>query len=117
MPTPPAPPASSPVARKTILFEQRLAAGRQLLEQKAAVASIQLYYNEEINPERIEGFLRRADKLGKLHEIYLLPTKFGSKDGIRVLYGAYPSIDAARKATGELPQRYREAFATSIHIF
>jgi len=117
MPPPPAPPASSPVARKTILFEQRLAAGRQLLEQKAAVASIQLYYNEEINPERIEGFLRRADKLGKLHEIYLLPTKFGSKDGIRVLYGAYPSIDAARKATGELPQRYREAFATSIHIF
>jgi len=117
MPTPPAPPAGKPVARKAVLFEQRLAAGRQLLEQNAAVASIQLFYNEEINPERIEGFLMRADKLGKLHEIYLLPTKFGSKDGIRVLYGAYPSVDAARKATGELPQRYREAFATSIHIF
>jgi hypothetical protein len=116
--TPPAaPPAGNPVARKAVLFEQRLAAGRQLLEQNAAVASIQLFYNEEINPERIEGFLMRADKLGKLHEIYLLPTKLGSKDGIRVLYGAYPSVDAARKATGELPQRYREAFATSIHIF
>ena len=117
MTPPPAPPAGNPVARKAVLFEQRLAAGRQLLEQNAAVASIQLFYNEEINPERIEGFLMRADKLGKLHEIYLLPTKFGSKDGIRVLYGAYPSVDAARKATGELPQRYREAFATSIHIF
>ncbi len=117
-PPPPAPPpAVSPVAGKTILFEQRLAAGRQLLEQKSAVASIQLFYNEKINPERIEGFLMRADKLGKLHEIYLLPTKFGSKDGVRVLYGAYPSVNAARKATGELPQRYREAFATSIHIF
>jgi MSHA biogenesis protein MshM len=104
-------------AKKTILFEQRLAAGKQLIEQRTAVASIQLFYNEEINPQRIEAFLRRADKLGKLHEIYLLPTKFGSKDGIRVLYGAYPSVDAARKATGELPQRYREAFATSIHIF
>ncbi len=117
MPIPPAPPAGNPAAGKTSRFEQRLAAGKQLLEQKTAVASIQLYYNEEINKERIEGFLRRADKLGKLHEIYLLPTKFGSKDGVRVLYGAYPSIDAARKATGELPTRYREAFATSIHIF
>jgi type II secretory pathway predicted ATPase ExeA len=117
-PTPPAPLAGdSLVAKPTILFEQRLAAGKRLLEQKAAIASIQLYYNEEINPERIEGFLRRADKLGKLQEIYLLPTKFGSKDGVRVLYGAYPSVDAARKATGELPRRYREAFATSIHIF
>jgi len=114
----PAPPnTGGPATIKTSLFEQRMAAGKQLIEQKTAVASIQLYYNEEINPERIEGFLGRADKLGKLHEIYLLPTKFGNKDGIRVLYGAYPSIDAARKATGELPKRYREAFATSIHIF
>jgi hypothetical protein len=106
-----------PSAIKFNLFEQRLAAGKQLIEQKAAVASIQLYYSMAINPERIEGFLQRADKLGVLHEIYLIPTKFGSNDGVRVLYGAYPSIDAARKATGELPKRYGEAFATSIHIF
>jgi type II secretory pathway predicted ATPase ExeA len=112
------PPAnSSPSAINTILFEQRLAAGKQLLEQKKAVASIQLFYNENINPERIEGFLERANKLGILNEIYLLPTKFGRSDGVRVLYGAYPSIDEARKATRELPKRYREAFATSIHIF
>ncbi|MFZ5523781.1 MAG: AAA family ATPase [Pseudomonadota bacterium] len=110
------PPASRPEVNY-LLFEQRMAAGKQLLAQKSAVASIQLFYNENINPERIEGFLGRADKLGILHEIYLLPTKFGKNDGLRVLYGAYPSIDAARKATKELPKRYREAFATSIHIF
>ncbi|MGC2049826.1 MAG: AAA family ATPase [Gallionella sp.] len=115
---PPAPQTnSSPAANNTVLFEQRMAAGKQLLEQKTAVASIQLFYNENINPERIEGFLERADKLGILNEIYLLPTKFGRNEGLRVLYGAYPSIDAARKATRELPKRYREAFATSIHIF
>ncbi|MEO8331295.1 MAG: AAA family ATPase [Gallionella sp.] len=113
--TPPA--NSSSAARKTPLFDQRMVAGKQLLEQKSAIASIQLFYNETIDPERIEGFLERADKLGKLQEIYLLPTKFGSKDGVRVLYGSYPSIDAARQATRELPKRYREAFATSIHIF
>jgi len=116
-----APPASpdnsSPAASKTVLFEQRLEAGKQMLAQKTAVASIQLFYNEKIDPERIEGFLERADKLGILHEIYLLPTKFGRNDGLRVLYGAYPSVEAARKATRELPKRYREAFATSIHIF
>ena len=55
--------------------------------------------------------------MGKLPEIYLLPAKFGSKDGLRVLYGAYPSIDAARNATKDLPARYQDAFATSIYLF
>jgi hypothetical protein len=92
-------------------------ASKQLLEQKNAVASIQLFYNEEIKPERIEGFLKRADSLGRLSDIYLVPSKFGSKDGLRILYGAYPSVDAARDAIKEMPKRYQEAFATSIHIF
>jgi type II secretory pathway predicted ATPase ExeA len=125
--TPPAPLAGSPAPaiNKTILFEQRLGAGRQLLEQIAStspgqekpVASIQLFYNEEVKPERIEGFLKRAQALGKLSEIYLLPAKFGGKNGLRVLYGAYPSIEAAHSAAKDLPARYQEAFATSTYIF
>jgi MSHA biogenesis protein MshM len=108
-------PSSNPTTQS--LFEQRLAAGKQLLDQKKTVASIQLFYNEEVKPERIESFLRRANALGKLHEIYILPAKFGSKDGLRVLYGAYPSIDAAHNAIKDLPARYQEAFATSTYIF
>ncbi|MFZ2300943.1 MAG: AAA family ATPase [Gallionella sp.] len=123
--TPPAPAAAPPVQmasvsqaiNKSSLFEQRLAAGKQLLEEKKAVASIQLFYNNEIQKGRIEGFLRRADGLGKLSEIYLLPAKFDGKDGLRVLYGAYPSVDAARDAVKGLPKRYQEAFTTSIYIF
>ena len=107
----------NPTTKKPSLFEQRLAAGKQLLEQKKAVASIQLFYNEEVKPERIEGFLKRANALGKLPEIYLLPAKFGGKNGLRVLYGAYPSIDAAHNAVKDLPARYQEAFATSTYIF
>lgn len=99
------------------LFEQRLAAGKQLLAQRTAAASIQLFYNEEMQPARIESFLKRADGLGKLSEIYLLPAKSRGKDGVRVLYGAYPSADAARIAIKDLPARYQEAFATSIYIF
>lgn len=123
---PPVPVAGNkPAVSKTNLFEKRLAAGKQLLDQitstssgqEKSVASIQLFYNEEINPERTEGFLMRADKLGVLNEIYLLPAKFGNKSGMRVLYGAYPSVDAAHKAIKDLPARYQQAFATSTYIF
>ncbi len=107
----------SPATGKAGLYEQRLAAGKQLLEQKKAVASIQLFFNEEIKRERIDNFLRRAEGLGKLSEIYLLPAKFGGKDGLRVLYGAYPSIHAARDAINELPPRYQETFTASVYAF
>ena len=112
---------SSPANDKSSLFEQRLAAGKHLLEQAAssgqgkAVASIQLFYNDDIQKTRIEGFLKRAKVLGKLSEIYVLPAKFGSKDGLRVLYGAYPSVDAARNAVKDLPKRYQDAFTVSIY--
>ncbi|MDD5300593.1 MAG: AAA family ATPase [Gallionella sp.] len=115
---PPAPTASSsPALDKSSLFDQRMAAGKQLLEQKKAVASIQLFYKDEIQKARIENFLRRASGMGKLSEIYLIPAKFGSKDGLRVLYGAYPSVDAARNAVNDLPKRYQEAFTISIYTF
>lgn len=109
--------ATATAAAKSSLFEQRLAAGRQLLASKQAVASIQLFYNEDINPAKTEGFLKRAEKLGKLQEIYLLTAKSGNKEGLRVLYGAYPSAEAARNAVQNLPPRYQEAFATSIYLF
>jgi hypothetical protein len=114
---PPAAPAATAIPITGSLFEQRLAAGKQLLEQKKAVASIQLFYNEEIKQERIESFLRRANGLGKLSEIYLLPAKFGGRDGLRVLYGAYPSANAAHNAINDLPQRYQEAFTVSVYTF
>ena len=109
--------ATAQAQEEVSLFDQRMNAGNVLLRQKKAVASIQLYYVEEINRVRMEGFLRRASKLGVLSEIYLLPAKFGNKDGLRVLYGAYPTIEAAQNAVSALPKRYQEAFATSTYIF
>jgi len=106
-----------PAAKSASLFDQRLAAGKQLLDQKQAAASIQLFYNVEIKQERIEGFLKRAEALGVLPEIYLLPAKISGKNGLRVLYGAYPSVQAAHNAFKDLPARYQEAFATSTYIF
>jgi len=110
-------PVAHSTVEQTILFDQRLEAGKQLLAQKKSVASIQLYYNETVNPERIEGFLRRAEKLGVLSKIYLLPAKLGGRNGMRVIYGAYPSVEAAHEAVKDLPARYKKAFATSTYIF
>lgn len=111
----PVPPVAA--TAKGSLFEQRLAAGKKLLAQKNIVASIQLFYDEDIQPKRVEGFLKRAEGLGKLQEIYLVPARFGDKEGLRVLYGAYPSVEAARNAIKDLPPRYQESFATAIHVF
>lgn len=108
---------NTPAASKASLYEQRLAAGRQLLEQKTAVASIQLFYTDDIQESRIEGFLKRADGLGKLSDIYLLPGKSADKTGLRVLYGAYPSTEKAHNAMQELPARYQQAFATSLYLY
>ena len=117
-PAPNAPVKTEPAVKPTgTLFEQRMAAGQLVVEQKKALASIQLFYNEDINPTRMEGFLKRADALGKLNEIYLLPATVGGKHGLRALYGAYPTTDAARAALRDLPKKYQDAFATTIYVF
>lgn len=98
-------------------YEQRLVAGQLLLDDPRAVASIQLFYNEPVSASRMEGFLQRAEGLGKLNDIYLLPAKFNGRAGVRVLFGAYRTVDAARTAsTEDLPQRYKDAFATTIYL-
>ena len=78
--------------------------------------SIQLFYTDDIRPERMERFLGRAQHLGKLAEIYIVPIKLGGKDGYRVLYGLYTNSDAARVAINELPQRYKDAFAPILYM-
>jgi len=113
----PVKPEKTVTAEMPVLYAQRITAGKELVERKKAVASLQLFYNEKVRPERIEGFLQRAEKLGVLSEIYLLPAKFGNRDGLRVLYGAYPSVDAARNAINSLPTRYKNSFAASIFLF
>jgi len=79
-------------------------------------ASIQLFYTESVQPERMEGFLQRARKLGVLDEIYLLPIQLHGGDAFRVLYGTYAASREARAAIPQLPQRYLEAFAPTLYL-
>lgn len=113
----PAPLASNTADEPAILFEQRLAASKaMILHSTPGSASIQLYYTVDVRPMRIEGFLKRAEGLGKLQEIYVLPIKINNKQGLRVLYGHYPSSKEARAAIPQLPQRYLNAYAPSIFL-
>jgi hypothetical protein len=78
--------------------------------------SIQLFYTDDIRPERMERFLGRAQRLGKLAEIYIVPIKLSGKDGYRILYGLYANNDAAHAGMNELPQRYQDAFAPTLYM-
>ena len=103
----------APVASS--LFAQRLAAAQQLLSAHQGEFSLQLFYNTTVIEASLEGFLQRAEQLGCLEQIYLLPTTVNNKPGMRILYGAYPSSAAANLARAELPERYKKAFSSSIY--
>jgi type II secretory pathway predicted ATPase ExeA len=119
-PVAPAPAASAPAPAaepQTILLQKRLAATQKMLSApNRGNVSIQLFYTDGVRPERMEGFLGRARKLGKLAEIYIVPIKLNGKDGYRVLYGLYADSDGARAGMLALPQRYKDAFAPTLHM-
>jgi type II secretory pathway predicted ATPase ExeA len=99
------------------LLQQRLDATEAMLNAAPqGCTSIQLFYTENVQPARMEGFLRRARKLGKLEEIFILPIELQGQDAFRVLYGSFPSSGKARAAIPELPARYLEAFAPTLHL-
>ena len=99
------------------LLKQRLAATQTLLaEHGAGSASILLFTTDDAQPARMERFLTRANGLEKLAEIYLLPTRINGNDGFRVLYGTYPSAEAARAAIPQLPHRYQKAFVATPYL-
>ena len=113
---PPVPAATTDMATHPLLAQRMTAANDLLAKRNKDSASIQLFFTTEMQPDRVEDFLKRADSLGKLSEIYVLPTRINRKDGIRVLYGNYPDVATARDAIRQLPQRYREGFGVKLYL-
>lgn len=114
--TPPVESAQADTATYPML-QQRLDATVALLASPArGSVSIQLFYTDDIRPARMERFLGRAERLGKLAEIYIVPIKLRGKDGYRVIFGNYADSEMARAAMKELPQRYKDAFAPTLHM-
>jgi type II secretory pathway predicted ATPase ExeA len=124
----PAPIASSPAVSATkqyhdsappisgTLLQQRHAATSAMLSHigKGAV-SIQLFYTDDTRPARMERFLIRAQNMGMLSDIYVVAIKINGSAGYRVLYGAYANNAAASEGMKNLPQRYKDAFALTLH--
>jgi MSHA biogenesis protein MshM len=109
--------ATPPPEEPAPLLTQRLEAAQTLLTKSSTgTASIQLYYTNQVRPARIEKFLKTAEMMGKLQEIYILPIKINSKQGLRVLYGIYANSKEARLAMQHLPKIYLEAYAPSIFV-
>ncbi len=98
------------------LLDQRKAATLAMLAQtgKGSV-SIQLFHTEDARTEKLERFLIRAKKLGKLSEIYVIPIKINGKENYRVLYGAYAGSEEAHAGIKNLPQRYKDAFSPALY--
>jgi type II secretory pathway predicted ATPase ExeA len=113
-----------PATRKSVapaanasLLQQRLAATQAALSAaNHSDISIQLFYTDDIRPDRMERFLGRAQRLGKLTEIYIVPIKLSGKDGYRVLYGLYANSGEASAGMKALPQRYKDAFAPTLYM-
>lgn len=102
------------------LLRQRLDSTQALFATlRPGSASIQLFYTEDAHPARVarlENFLERADKLGTLGKIQVVPSESNSHGGYRVLYGVFPSIEAANAAMLQLPPAYRESYAPTLYI-
>ena len=121
-PPPPSPPPRPPMRElKGIppgsLLQQQMEATREMLATApGGSASIQLFYTENVQPERMEGFLRRARKLGVLDDIRVLPIRLHGNNAFRVLFGRFADGREARAAMANLPQRYLDAFAPTVYL-
>lgn len=112
----PTPAPASTSQSDTPLLQQRLAASQKMLHKHPkGSTSIQLFYTDEVQPARMEGFLSRANGLNKLDEIYVLPIKVNNGNGYRVLYGLYRNGSEAREGMKGLPQRYKDAFEPAFY--
>lgn len=60
--------------------------------------------------------MKRADNIGKLHEIFVLPIKINGKNSLRVRYRVYTNGQEARSGMLKLPKRYLDAYAPAIYL-
>lgn len=124
--TPPTPPATKPhprLAREQMLRIAGYDAGRNpLLHARIEAArdkldsapdehhSIELYFTDNSDPDRVERFLMRARDLVPLENVYIVPVESGGRYRIWALYGDYAGEAQAEQAAKGLPPKYQQAF-------
>ncbi len=98
------------------LLGQRVEATKQIMATvNKEYYSIQLFITDNIQPDRMERFLIRAQNLVKLSDLYMHPVNKEGQAHFRVFYGIYPTRDQASIAMDELPQKYKTAFSPELY--
>ncbi|HEY2337097.1 MAG TPA: AAA family ATPase [Burkholderiales bacterium] len=126
-PQPPPPRLSDAQARRLVgysagrqkLLGERLAAARELLTRAPDESyAIELFNTDNADPARMERFLLRARELVRLEDLAVIPLAAGGGEyRLRVVYGEFPTREAALEAERRLPPRYQNAFRTSPRSF
>lgn len=108
------PPAAAP-KDEFPLFNQRLAATKEVLQRRPRTAySVLLFYTNDAQPARMERFLRDAQSAIGLAELYVYPSHLGDQPNFAVLLGSYETATAAEAAIARLPPAYRAEFAPVV---
>ncbi|HET7062470.1 MAG TPA: AAA family ATPase [Nitrosospira sp.] len=79
--------------------------------------TIQLFSTQNIQPDRMERFLIRAQNIVDLSNLYVHVMKNGDRAKFRVTYGIYSSRDRAAAAMEELPEKYQTEFHPELFAF
>lgn len=98
------------------LLEQRVEATKQTMAKTDKnYCTIQLFVTDNIQPDRMERFLSRAQNLVNLSDLYMHPVNNEGQAYFRVTYGIYPTREQAGAAADELPQKYKTAFSSEVY--
>lgn len=98
------------------LLKQRIEATKKLAAHDGGFITIQLFATNNIQPDRMERFLARAQKLVDLSEIYVHTINDDSDQArFRVTYGIYATREEADTAMAALPEKYQSSFQLTLY--
>jgi MSHA biogenesis protein MshM len=93
------------------LLTKRLAATREFLGRAPGDAyALEFYVTENIDQARVERFLMRARDLLPLEQLYIIPLFNDTPERLWVMFGNYPSQQAAQLARKDLPLKYQRNY-------
>lgn len=103
------------LAEHPLLHERLNATAKVLKTTDKQHYTIQLYSTDNIQADRMERFLNRAQNLVDLSNLYVYSVTTAGQAKFRVAYGVYLTRRQADTAASDLPQKYQEAFHLEIY--
>lgn len=99
-----------------LLAERLHATGDLLASAPDDAYSIELYVTRNTDPARVERFLARAQTAAALDKVYVIPLP-GAPARIWVMFGSFPSLEAAIAGRKGLPEEYQRDFKSVPRSF